>query len=288
MSWFTSELSRLSGNLDFTETMSDSVETISEGIDWTGQGLKSGWNTLWESGHGGMSFDDTMSEGANLFSNVHHGTWDKFQRGFGQETGKMRDAFGSWDQQEGILGLGSPNATIPTVGGSSSPNLEQFSIGDKNFQKIMGKLHGRGYVHETLEGIFADRHDYTMEELVSNIEKDGMLDTMIKPHLPSSSWFPGKKYLDRILGGAISGKEQELLQSLTDSASSALTPSEEEEEVKVKGPGTLRGREATLKLNLGAKGLGRKSLRIGTKGMGKPKTGKYREYRSGRTSRGYG
>ena len=43
-----------------------------------------------------------------------------------------------------------------------------------------------------------------------------------------------------------------------------------------------------IKLNLGAKGLGRKSLRIGTKGMGKPKTGKYKTYLSGRTSRGYG
>ena len=264
MSWFTSELSRLSGNLDFTETMSDSVETISEGIDWTGQGLKSGWNTLWESGIG-MSFTDTMTASRNIFSSGHE-YLDKFQTGFSDDMSRTWEStnFG-WDQQEGILGLGSPNATIPTVGGSSSPNLEQFSIGDKNFQKIMGKLQGRGYLHELIPAIANPEH-------------------AIGLHDPRN-W---KDHVDTILGGAISGKEQELLQSLTDSASSALTPSEEEEEVKVKGPGTLRGREATLKLNLGAKGLGRKSLRIGTKGMGKPKTGKYREYRSGRTSRGYG
>ena len=81
---------------------------------------------------------------------------------------------------------------------------------------------------------------------------------------------------------------EEKLYGPSEDEGASTAPAEEEEEVKVKGPGTLRGREATLKLNLGAKGLGRKSLRIGTKGMGKPKTGKYREYRSGRTSRGYG
>ena len=221
------------------------------------------WDNLWESGIG-ISFTDTMTGSRNLFSSGSE-TLDRFKTGFSDELSKAWGSTNiSWNPQEGILGSGTPNAFMPSVGGSTSPNLEQFSIGDKNFQKIMGKLQGRGYLHELIPAIANPEH-------------------AIGLHDPRN-W---KDHVDTILGGAISGKEQELLQSLTDSASSALTPSEEEE-VKVKGPGTLRGREATLKLNLGAKGLGRKSLRIGTKGMGKPKTGKYREYRSGRTSRGYG
>ena len=63
---------------------------------------------------------------------------------------------------------------------------------------------------------------------------------------------------------------------------------EEEEAASIKGPGKMRGRDPEMAFNEGVKGYGRSSLRIGEKGMGKPKTGKYKEYRSGRTSRGYG
>ena len=262
MSWFTSELTRLApniGSLDIGGKINAFNEMHSEVIGTIHERGMSDFNKLWATGHGGMSFDDTMSEGANLFSSGREQISGSLDTASDYASSRWEGAGIGWDQEEGILGLGSPNATIPTVGGSSSPNLEQFSIGDKNFQKIMGKLQGRGYLHELIPAIANPEH-------------------AIGLHDPRN-W---KDHVDTILGGAISGKEQELLQSLTDSASSALTPSEEEEEEKVKGPGTLRGREATLKLNLGAKGLGRKSLRIGTKGMGKPKTGKYRTYKSGR------
>ena len=262
MSYFTDELKRFIPNI--TTGITQAVSEGGKGVNIIAQEGMRSWDNLWESGIG-ISFTDTMTGSRNLFSSGSE-TLDRFKTGFSDELSKAWGSTNiSWNPQEGILGSGTPNAFMPSVGGSTSPNLEQFSIGDKNFQKIMGKLQGRGYLHELIPAIANPEH-------------------AIGLHDPRN-W---KDHVDTILGGAISGKEQELLQSLTDSASSALTPSEEEEEVKVKGPGTLRGREATLKLNLGAKGLGRKSLRIGTKGMGKPKTGKYREYRSGRTSRGYG
>ena len=265
MSWFTSELKRYIPELEGQDITPTSIieGTISGGADAFGYIFDPNRNPLMQYPY--ELFQRGMTESQNLFSSSHE-TLDKFQTGFSDELSKAWGSTNiSWNPQEGILGSGTPNAFMPSVGGSTSPNLEQFSIGDKNFQKIMGKLQGRGYLHELIPAIANPEH-------------------AIGLHDPRN-W---KDHVDTILGGAISGKEQELLQSLTDSASSALTPSEEEEEVKVKGPGTLRGREATLKLNLGAKGLGRKSLRIGTKGMGKPKTGKYRENRSGRTSRGYG
>ena len=264
MSWFTAELRRYVPELRGQDITPTSIISgaISGTTDLFGYVADPSRNPLMQYPY--ELFQRGMTESQNLFSSSH-GYVDKFRTGLGEELHNVGESFDiGWRMEEGILGLGTPNAFMPSVGGSTSPNLEQFSIGDKNFQKIMGKLQGRGYLHELIPAIANPEH-------------------AIGLHDPRN-W---KDHVDTILGGAISGKEQELLQSLTDSASSALTPSEEEE-VKVKGPGTLRGREATLKLNLGAKGLGRKSLRIGTKGMGKPKTGKYREYRSGRTSRGYG
>lgn len=50
----------------------------------------------------------------------------------------------------------------------------------------------------------------------------------------------------------------------------------------VKGAGTLKGREATLQLNKGAKGLGRSTLRIGTGGTGTAKSRRYKQWLSGR------
>ena len=65
------------------------------------------------------------------------------------------------------------------------------------------------------------------------------------------------------------------------------TPTEDGTSRYVKGRGTMKGRSPTLKLNKGVKGLGRKSLRIGTGGMGKPIKNKYETWKSGQYTRSH-
>ena len=187
-----------------------------------------------------------------IFFSSSHGYVDKFRTGLGEELHKVGESFDiGWRMEEGILGLGTPNAFMPSVNGSTTPNLEQFNLGGKDPFSAMLQRNKLGKPGGTTK-------DFT-DWVRTLSQKTG--------HHLTGSTYPGR-------GGS--------------GGSSGGDDSTDEPEETVKGPGTLRGREATLQLNVGAKGLGRKSLKIGTKGMGKSKVGKYRTHLSGRTSRGYG
>ena len=188
-------------------------------------------------------FQRGKTESQNRFSSGH-GYVDKFRTGFGEELHKMGESFDiGWDMQKGILGLGTPNAFQPSVNGATSPNLEQFNLGGKDPFSAMLQRNKLGKPGGTTK----DFTDFVKNSLHSTGQ---------------TFWRLGR-------GKSGGGSED-----------TGDTSSDEEETVK--GPGTLRGREATLQLNVGAKGLGRKSLKIGTKGMGKSKVGKYRTHISGR------
>ena len=197
-------------------------------------------------------FQRGMTESQNVFSSSRE-TLDKFQTGFGQELSTMGESLDiGWRYEEGILGLGNPSFPIPSVNGATSPNLEQFNLGD-----------GKDPFTAMLQRNKLGKPGGSTKEFTDWVRT---LSQKTGHHLTGST-YPGR-------GGS--------------GGSSGGDDSTDEPEETVKGPGTLRGREATLQLNVGAKGLGRKSLKIGTKGMGKSKVGKYRTHLSGRTSRGYG
>jgi hypothetical protein len=211
-----------------------------------------------------------MRESTDLFSSVSQHT-DRFLRNpSGYMSSRWEGADIGWRMEEGILGLGNFSAHQPSINGSTSPNLEQFSIGSERFT-------------ENLNLVNPHRLDpllHSLRDWVTDPKKQ--LEFQKELHDP-------KKSIEFAMMAADPRKWQSYVEGkLSSDDEATFTEAAEEEEETVKGPGTLRGREATLQLNIGAKGLGRKSLRIGTKGMGKPKTGKYRTHLSGRTSRGYG
>ena len=244
MSWFTAELKRITPNI--STGISTGLTKGAEFIDYAA--LTYIFDPL--SGYGtDLSVTKFMSETGNIFSSSH-GYVDKFRTGLGEELHKMGESFDiGWRMEEGILGLGTPNAFMPSVNGSTTPNLEQFNLGGKDPFTAMFQRNKLGKPGGTTK-------DFT-DWVRTLSQKTG--------HHLTGSTYPGR-------GGSSGGGDD----------------STDEPEETVKGPGTLRGREATLQLNVGAKGLGRKSLKIGTKGMGKSKVGKYRTHLSGRTSRGYG
>ena len=250
MSWFTAELKRYIPELRGQDITPTSIISgaVSGGADVFGYIADPNRNPMMQYPY--ELFQRGMTESQNVFSSSRE-YLDKFQTGSRQELSRMGESFDiGWRMEEGILGLGSPNAFIPSVNGATSPNLEQFNVGGDPFTAMLerNKLDKPG-------GTTKEFTDWTRD-----------LTQKLSYHTFGSA-YPGS-------GGSSSGSGGD---------GSTDVPKE-----KVKGPGTLRGREATLQLNVGAKGLGRKSLRIGEKGMGKPKTGKYKTHLSGRTSLGYG
>ena len=245
MSWFTAQLKRFVPKV--TEAITTGIETAA---DVTGYVADPSRNPLTQYPY--ELFQRGMSESQNVFSSSRE-TLDKFRTGFGQELSTMGESLDiGWRMEEGILGLGNPSFPMPSVNGATSPNLEQFNLGD-----------GKDPFTAMLQRNKLGKPGGSTKEFTDWVRT---LSQKTGHHLTGST-YPGRS---------------------SSSGGSGGDGSTDEEEETVKGPGTLRGREATLQLNVGAKGLGRKSLRIGDKGVGKPKTGKYRTHLSGRTSRGYG
>ena len=156
--------------------------------------------------------------------------------------------------KHGLFGLGTPNLPIP-----KGPNLDQPMFQStkllENMNWLGGKLSGKGYLHDRLNA----GATYINESL------GHLMDFIGNP----------AEYMVRDQGGLGSSDNFGTDDGGGDDGTSKY----------VKGRGTMKGRSPTLKLNKGAKGLGRKSLRIGTGGMGSPVGGKFKTFKSGRYTR---
>ena len=191
-----------------------------------------------------------MQESSNLFSTTH----EQINRSLDTASvfaSSIRDkADIGWRPEEGILGIGNFSYDMSWW---ATPNLEQFNVGSQKFGANVNwlgdKLSGKGYLHDQVKWKFS----YVGEKVGE------LVDFAKDP--------AGKLLRD--------GKTSVTTSTTTTTA-----------KVKhFKGAGTLKGKTPHLRLNRGAKGLGRSSLRIGTEGMGTRVDPKYKSWISGRYTR---
>jgi len=225
-------------------------DVISGGADLLGDGM--GLNILMEGGQNIFNQTANVLGKGGLFTNdlisgVINGDWT------GANVGK-----------HGLFGLGTPNLGIPSYGGATSPNFGDLGSGKfgENMNWLGGKLSGKGYLHDRAEALanYSRESFGHMWAFIQN-PKEYIVNDQLASMLLAQSGIP--------LGGAGDGGGG----------------GDDGTSLYVKGRGTMRGRAPSLKLNKGGKGFGRKSLRIGTGGMGEPVGGKFKTYKSGRYTR---
>ena len=182
----------------------------------------------------------------DLISGIANGDWT------GANVGK-----------HGLFGLGTPHLPIPKGPNLDQPMFQATNLGD-NINWLGGKLSGKGYLHDRLEAL----GNWSRESL------GHVWDFIGNP----KDYMVNDKLANMLLN-------QSGIVSAFGSSSGDDGGGDEGTSKYVKGRGTMKGRSPTLKLNKGGKGLGRKSLRIGTGGMGEPVGGKFKTYKSGRYTR---
>ena len=188
------------------------------------------------SGYGtDLSFTKAMNFSTNIFSNTHQLT-NKFQTGLTEELSKFSSLSGM-DQWGGKIqqGLKPRNIGVPSYNGATSPNMDWFDKGSGNLTGLIGDvgegLAGRGWIQERL--MIGGQY---INESLGHV-KDFLQD-------PSD-----KLQRNKDDGGGGGGEWNVDAVDLKKNT--------------MRGAGTLKGRAATLKLNKGAKGYGRSSLKIG-------------------------
>lgn len=189
------------------------------------------------SGYGtDLSFTKAMNFSTNIFSNTHQLT-NKFQTGLTEELSKFSSLSGM-DQWGGKIqqGLKPRNIGVPSYNGATSPNMDWFDKGSGNLTDAISKgfgnygLAGKGWIQERL--MMGGQYINESFGHIADFIKDPA--DKIKRDTPN-------------IGG---GGEWNV--AVVDLKKNTM-----------RGAGTLKGRAATLKLNKGAKGYGRSSLKIG-------------------------
>ena len=167
--------------------------------------------------------------------------------------------------RHGLFGLGTPNLPIPKGPNLDQPMFQATNFGD-NVNWLGKKLSGKGYLHDRLlaGGTYLNETMGHIMDFIGNPKEYIVNDKLANMLLNQSGIVSafGSSSGDDGGGGGDDGTSK-----------------------YVKGRGTMKGRSPTLKLNKGGKGLGRKSLRIGTGGMGSPVGGKFKTFKSGRYTR---
>ena len=183
----------------------------------------------------GMSFSEGMNFSSNIFSNTHQLT-NKFQTGITEELSKFSSGMGM-DQWGGKIqdGLKPRNIGVPSYNGATSPNMDWFDKASGNLTGLIGDvgegLTGRGWIHDRLDMGMRYTHE-TFNHFVDFLQDPA-----------------DKLQRNKDDGGGGGGEWNVDAVDLKDNT--------------MRGAGTLKGRAATLKLNKGAKGYGRSSLKIG-------------------------
>jgi len=212
---------------------------------------------------GGMDVTDIMNLSTNIFSQGA-GFIDDSLNGAANVFASFRDTADiGWRPEEGILGIGNFSYDMSWW---ATPNTEQFH--SRKLAENMGwlgdKLSGKGYLHDRAEAL-------------GNYGRETFNDALAFIKYPQEYMVDDEFYAWVLKLSGVS----------VDGGGGDGGGGDEGTSKYVKGRGTMKGRSPTLKLNEGAKGLGRKSLRIGTEGMGKPVGGKFQTYKSGRYTRSF-
>ena len=191
----------------------------------------------------GMGLNIIVGGGQNIFSTTSDYV-NKFNTGLGEELHTMGESFDiGWRMEDGFLGTGNFSYDSSWW---AKPNIEQFHSGKlaENMGWLGDKLSGKGYLHDQVQ------------------------------------WKLG--YVGEKVGELVDFVKNPADKMLRDGESSQSSVTTSTTRKRFRSVGTLKGKTPYLHLNVTAKGMGRKSLRIGEEGMGDTKSGKYRTYRSGR------
>jgi hypothetical protein len=248
-------------------TVEGGGDILSTTVDLGGDVLNEGVSIV----TGGADLNEVMTLSTNIFAE----TGNVLGKG-GLFTNDLIDGIvnGDWTGanagKHGLFGMGTPNLPIPDGPNLTQPMFQATNLGD-NINWLGGKLAGQGYIHDRLNAgstYINETLGHVMDFLGN--PKDYMVNDQLANMLLNQSGivsaFGGKGFGGDGGGGGLGGGDDDTSKY-------------------VKGRGTMKGRSPTLKLNKGGKGLGRKSLRIGTGGMGQAVGGKFKTFKSGRYTR---
>lgn len=184
-----------------------------------------------------------MTEGQNVFSTGAKAVDFNINQASTFTSNAFDNTNIGWRMEDGIAGMGNFSYDSSWW---AKPNIEQFH--SRKLAENMGwlgdKLSGKGYLHDQVQ------------------------------------WKLG--YLGEKVGEFVDFVKNPADKILRDGESRQSSVTTTTTRKRFRSVGTLKGKTPYLHLNVTAKGMGRKSLRIGEEGMGDTKSGKYKTYRSGR------